>query len=83
MSDLPSPDAALEELRGRVAGRRAATAGLREVIEARDVQLEAKDAPVAALTRPVEAPPAWVKELEHRLGRDSSPSSRPPSSDSR
>lgn len=82
MSDLPSPDAALVELRALVAGLRAANAGLREVIEARDAQLEAKDAQVAVLTRQVEALAARVEELEHRQGRGSSTSSRPPSSDS-
>jgi transposase len=62
------PEATPGELGALVAGLRAANARLREVIEAKDAQIEALTARVA--------------ELERRLSRDSSTSSRPPSSDS-
>ncbi len=58
-----------------MAGLRAASARLREVIEAKDVMLAASHAQVEALS-------ARVAELERQLGRDSSTSSRPPSSGS-
>ena len=61
---------------------RAANARLREVIEAKDALLAARDAQMAALAGQVEALTARVGELERRLSRDSSTSSRPPSSDS-
>jgi transposase len=64
-----------------VAALRAANARLREVIEAKDELLAARDARIAALAAQVEALAARVAELERRLGRDSSNSSRPPSSD--
>jgi transposase len=44
--------------------------------------LAAKDAQIAALTAQVQALLTRVEELERRLGRDSSNSGRPPSSDS-
>jgi len=65
-----------------VAALRAASTRLREVIEARDAMLAARDAQIAALAGQVEALAARVAELERRLGKDSSASSRPPSSDS-
>jgi transposase len=61
---------------------RAANARLREVVEAKDAMLAARDAQIAVLARQVEALSARVAELERRLGKDSSNSSRPPSSDS-
>ncbi len=70
----PAPDA--------VAALRAANARLREVIEAKDAMLAARDAQIAVLAGQVEALAARVAELERRLGKDSSTSSRPPSSDS-
>ena len=76
MPDVPSgPD-------DPVAALRAANARLREVIEAKDELLAARDAQVTVLTAQVEALAARVTELERRLGKDSSNSSRPPSSDS-
>jgi transposase len=71
----PPEDAALEELRALVAALREANARLREVIEAKDAQLEAAQAQIAVLS-------GRVADLERRLGKDSSTSSRPPSSDS-
>jgi transposase len=65
-----------------VAALRAANARLREVIEAKDELLAARDARIAVLAAQVEALAARVAELERRLGKDSSNSSRPPSSDS-
>jgi hypothetical protein len=65
-----------------VAALRAANARLREVIEAQDELLAARDAQVTVLAAQVEALAARVAELERRLGKDSSNSSRPPSSDS-
>lgn len=61
---------------------RVANARLREVIEAKEALLAARDAQIAALAGQVEALAARVAELERRLSRDSSTSSRPPSSDS-
>ena len=75
MPDVPS---AADE----VAALRAASTRLREVIEAKDAMLAARDAQIAALAGQVEALAARVAELERRLGKDSSTSSRPPSSDS-
>ena len=75
MPDVPS---AQDEL----AVVRAANARLREVIEAKDAMLAARDAQLAVLVRQVESLSAQVAELERRLGKDSSTSSRPPSSDS-
>lgn len=64
-----------------VAALRAANARLREVIAAKDELLAARDTQIAVLARQVEALAARVEELERRLGKDSSTSSRPPSSD--
>jgi transposase len=72
---LPPGDAALEELRALVAALREASARLREVVEAKDAQLEAAQAQIAVLS-------GRVADLERRLGKDSSTSSKPPSSDS-
>jgi transposase len=69
------PDDALEELRALVAALREANARLRDVVEAKDAQLEAAQAQIAVLS-------GRVAELERRLGKDSSTSSKPPSSDS-
>jgi len=65
-----------------VAALRAANARLREVVAAKDELLAARDAQIAVLAGQVAALTARVEELERRLGRDSSNSSRPPSSDS-
>jgi len=66
-------------LRARVAELEELTARLREAARARDelaaAQLAAKDAQIGALA-------ARIEELERRLARDSSTSSKPPSSDS-
>jgi len=66
-------------LRGRVAELEGVNARLRQAARDRDelaaAQLAARDAQVAALA-------AQVEELRRRLDRDSSTSSRPPSSDS-
>ncbi len=74
MPDVPR-DAAVEELRALVAALRQANARLREVVEAKDAQLAAAQAQIGVLT-------GRVEDLERRLGKDSSTSSRPPSSDS-
>jgi uncharacterized coiled-coil protein SlyX len=75
---VPDASSAPDEL----AALRAANARLREVIEAKDEMLAARDAQIAVLARRVESLTERVAELERRLGRDSSNSSRPPSSDS-
>ena len=75
MPSLPPDDAALEDLRALVAALREANARLREVVEAKDAQLEAAQAQIAVLS-------GRVADLERRLGKDSSTSSKPPSSDS-
>jgi transposase len=75
---VPDVPSAPDEL----AALRAANARLREVIEAKDAMLAARDAQIALLVSQVEALTAQVAELERRLGKDSSNSSRPPSSDS-
>jgi hypothetical protein len=66
-------------LRARVAELEELSARLREVVAARDelaaAQLAARDAQIAALA-------AQVEDLRRRLAKDSSSSSRPPSSDS-
>jgi transposase len=66
-------------LRARVAELEELNARLREAAAARDelaaAQLAVRDAQIAALA-------AQVEELQRRLGKDSSTSSRPPSSDS-
>src|SRR5260370_20059223 len=77
MPSVPRPAEAA--LRARVAELEAANAALREAAAARDelaaAQLAARDAQLAVLA-------ARVEELERRLGKDSSTSSKPPSSDS-
>src|SRR5260370_59293 len=78
--EIPSgPPPAEAALRARVAELEAANAALREAAAARDelaaAQLAARDAQLAVLA-------ARVEELERRLGKDSSTSSKPPSSDS-
>jgi transposase len=73
---IPAP-ADLALLRARVTELAAENSRLREAAAARDelaaAQLAASDAQLAAR----------VEELERRLGKDSSTSSKPPSSDSR
>jgi len=59
---------------GELAALRAPVAELEERLAARDAQLEAAQARLAELAEQIE-------ELRRRLGRDSSTSSRPPSSD--
>jgi transposase len=81
MPDTPplSPSGETARLRARVAELVAENARLREASAARDelaaAQLAARDAQLQALA-------ARVEELERRLGKDSSTSSKPPSSDS-
>jgi transposase len=79
--DLP-PEPAGEDLPALVAALRAANARLREVIEAQDAQLAAAGAALEAAQARFGALSERVAELERRLGKDSSTSSRPPSSDS-
>jgi transposase len=79
--DLP-PEPAAEDLPALVAALRAANARLREVIEAKDAQLAAAGAALVAAEARFAALSERVAELERRLGKDSSTSSRPPSSDS-
>lgn len=81
MPDLP-PEPAGEELPALVAALRASNARLREVIEARDAQLAAASAALEAAEARIAALSERVAEMERRLGKDSSTSSRPPSSDS-
>ena len=81
MPDTPHVPASDEVawLRGRVAELEGLTARLREAARDRDelaaAQLAARDAQIAALA-------AQVEEMRRRLDKDSSTSSRPPSSDS-
>jgi len=79
--DLP-PEPAGEELPALVAALRASNARLREVVEARDAQLAAAGAALEAAEARIAALSERVAEMERRLGKDSSTSSRPPSSDS-
>lgn len=65
-----------------MAALRAANARLREVIEARDAQLAAATAALEAAEARFAELSGRVTELERRLGKDSSTSSRPPSPDS-
>src|SRR5580704_6132400 len=81
MPDLPLEPAG-EDLSALVAALGAANARLREVIEAKDAQLAAAVAAVEAAQARFAELSERVAELERRLGKDSSTSSRPPSSDS-
>ena len=81
MRDLP-PEPAGDDLPVVLAALRAANARLREVIEAKDAQLAAAGAALEAAEARFAALSERVTELERRLGKDSSTSSRPPSSDS-
>jgi transposase len=81
MPDLPAEPAG-EDLPALVAALRAANALLREVIEAKDAQLAAAGAALEAAESRFAALSERVADLERRLGKDSSTSSRPPSSDS-
>ena len=81
MPDLP-PEPAGEELPALVAALRASNARLREVVEARDAQLAAAGAALEAAEARIAALSERVAQMERRLGKDSSTSSRPPSSDS-
>jgi Family of unknown function (DUF6444) len=63
------------ELRELVAALHEANARRREAVAAKDAQLAAAQAQIGVLT-------GQVADLERRLGKDSSTSSRPPSSDS-
>jgi hypothetical protein len=79
--DLPAEPAG-EDLPALVAALRAANARLREIIEAKDAQLAVAEAALEAAEARFAALSERVAELERRLGKDSSTSSRPPSSDS-
>ena len=81
MPDLPAEPAG-EDLPALVAALRAANARLREVIEAKDAQLAAAGAALEAAEARFAELSERVAEMERRLGKDSSTSSRPPSSDS-
>ena len=80
MSGTPRPPASGEvaQLRARIAELEAANTRLREALAAREelaaAELAVRDAQIAALT-------AQVEELRRRLDKDSSTSSKPPSSD--
>jgi transposase len=79
--DLPAEPAG-EDLPALVAALRAANARLREVIEAKDAQLAVAGAALGAAEARFAELSERVAELKRRLGKDSSTSSRPPSSDS-
>jgi transposase len=81
MPDLP-PEPAREDLPALVAALRAANGRLREVIEAKDAQLAAAGTALEAAEARFAELSERVADLERRLGKDSSTSSRPPSSDS-
>ena len=81
MPDLPAESAG-EDLPALVAALRAANVRLREVIEAKDAQLAAAGAALEAAEARFAELSERVADLERRLGKDSSTSSRPPSSDS-
>src|SRR5712691_4977067 len=85
MTSVPPP-AGVARLRARVAELEAVNAALREAAAARDelaaAQLAARDAQLAAARAQLAVLAARVEELERRLGKDSSTSSKPPSSDS-
>jgi len=80
------PSAEITHLRARVAELEAVNAGLREAAAAREelaaAQLAARDAQLESAQAQLAALAARVEELERRLGKDSSTSSKPPSSDS-
>ena len=80
MPGQPSEPAG-EDLLALVAALRVANARLREVIEAKDAQLAAATAALEAAEARFAELSERVAELERRLGKDSSTSSRPPSSD--
>ncbi len=71
-----------KDLPAVVTALRAANARLREVIEAKDAQLAAAEAALEAAQARFAALSERVADLERCLGKDSSTSSRPPSSDS-
>jgi transposase len=75
---MPPSDLA-GSLRARVEDLEAENAGLRQAAAARD---EAAAAQLAARDARIEALAARLEELERRLAKDSSTSSKPPSSDS-
>jgi hypothetical protein len=81
MPDLPAEPAG-EDLPALGAALRAANVRLREVIEAKDAQLAAAGAALEAAEARFADLSERVAEVERRLGKDSSTSSRPPSSDS-
>src|ERR1019366_2472716 len=81
MPHLP-PEPAGEDLPALVAALRAAHDRLREVIEAKDAQLAAAGAALEAAEARFAELSERVADPGRRLGKDSSTSSRPPSSDS-
>jgi len=82
----PVPPGELALLRARVTELEAENARLREAAGARDelaaAQLAAAQAQLAARDAQLQALATRVEELERHMGKDSSTSSRPPSSDS-
>jgi transposase len=76
------PDLPAEPAGEDLPALRAANARLREVIEAKDAQLAAAGAALRAAEARFAELSGRVAELGRRLGRDSSTSSKPPSSDS-
>lgn len=88
MSEPPRELATLsvEELRAALLGQRAINTELRTVIatqaELHQAELAARDAQIAQLRSQVAVLGERVAQLERQAGRDSSNSSRPPSSDS-
>ena len=84
MPSVPPP-AEVAQLRARVAELEAGNAALREAAAASDelaaVQLAARDAQLEMAQAQLAVLAARAGELERRLGKDSSTSSKPPSSD--
>lgn len=86
MSAVPLSALGVEELRAELAREREINAQLREVIESQAglhaAELAVRDAVLAERDRQLAELADRVSQLERRAGRDSSTSSRPPSSDS-
>ena len=80
-SEASSDAALIAALQEANAGLRRVNAGLREVINTQGVQIEALTGQIEALSAQLAGQMTRIAELEHRLGSDSSTSSKPPSSD--
>ncbi len=77
-----SADRSSAELSALVEQLRTTNTGLREVINGQSAQLEAQGEQVAAQAVQLRAQAELIAELERRLSKDSTTSSKPPSSDS-